>query len=661
MLHRHPPQLVRCALAAVLAGALAQGAAAQLQRRAQSDPPGQSVVARPDGWFSGDSHLHVQLCAPTQPRDLPLGEIMSKMLDEQLHVASVLIWGAGAWTTEPDYLANYDPLVTGQEVALPPALGQDDFALQFGVENSGFLPDSLGHTIALNVPPALSSYLDLLGCAASPCALACDGGMMDTLYAGHVLDLWRQSPQTVTGYAHQMWPVTNTHPVYGIDWASLLPPQYGNDAKCLIGEQILIATADFVSRPALASVDVALGRVDFLETLDLQLDDSPSLPPGSTPHPGVRWYGMYYKLLNAGMRVSVTGGSDNTCYTPGSGRSARAWAYTGKDVVDFVDWVEAVRAGRVSLAMGPDRFLDLRVNGAAMPGDEVALEGVYQVGVTATLSTAPTVQTGNDWIEIVVNGDVVARSRPIDFSTPGPHVFETRVPMPNSGWIVARTGSMRLEETQTHTGAVYVIVDGRPIAVCRDAEYLTLYLDYFQSVLDLAATVPIATLTDVETCIGDLVRADIVQARRVFAAVRDYAFGLANYTSGVARYGRSKPSCKGPVTIGIRETAIAGSTTRITCFNAPPNAPGFLVLGAAQAPAGLTVLGADVLVMPGPLSVVVPVASDRGGYAESVIPTQPTASGATLFAQYVWAGTPSCPNPSGAVLCSSDALSIQFQ
>jgi hypothetical protein len=77
---------------------------------------------------------------------------------------------------------------------------------------------------------------------------------------------------------------------------------------------------------------------------------------------------------------------------------------------------------------------------------------------------------------LVHDGAVVA-SRTASAEPGTPAVFETTVELTHSGWLAARRMDWQ-NGHQTHTGAVFVIVDSKPIrASSTDAEFFVKWID----------------------------------------------------------------------------------------------------------------------------------------------------------------------------------------
>ena len=358
----------------------------------------QEQVMVPPLWYSGDTHAHVQLCGDVS--DLALDDIYAQQVQNGLDLVHVLLWANDEGEQGiPAYYLNYAPLVTGTEAPL--TQGDPDHTIQYGVEVSMFAASDFGHLIAINVA---------------------DGAFPNEVYPAPILDFFQAQPGALTGYAHARW-----YDGYGRIVPSLLPH---------VGA-------------AMAPIDTALGRVDFLEAAAF------------SPTPGLSLEGLYYKLLNAGLRVALTGGSDNTCIAASTG-SPRAYAFVDSDPLTLGKWAAAVRSGRSTVASDEHTFLNLSVQGMGI-GDQLSLSEPGLVQVVARLRVTPGVaKAGN--VEIVLDGNVVG-TLPYDLPDGGVVAFTLNLQLDRSGWIAARTDQLE------HTSAIYAIVAGQPICRALDASY----------------------------------------------------------------------------------------------------------------------------------------------------------------------------------------------
>ena len=160
-------------------------------------------------------------------------------------------------------------------------------------------------------------------------------------------------------------------------------------------------------------------------------------------------YDLWYRLLNCGVRLPASTGSDwfvcsaNRVYT----KTRPEFEYAG--------WMQALREGRTFVTNGP--ALDITVDGC-------------QVGETAQVTPGNDVTVNVEWsshyavhrVDVVANG-----AAPYTESFPHGSVrgsFECTVPVTSDGWIAARIGSNSRDSFAqpiwAHTSPVYVDAGG---------------------------------------------------------------------------------------------------------------------------------------------------------------------------------------------------------
>ena len=207
-------------------------------------------------------------------------------------------------------------------------------------------------------------------------------------------------------------------------------------------------------------VEVALGACDFISE-DVNGSDTA--------------LEAYYRLLNCGFRPGLAGGSDHPCGAEVA--SVLTYVQIPGGVLTYDDWIEGIAAGRTVLSRnGVVEFLDLKVNGNAIPGDELNLASAgslpFSVQWTAQQSLSGT-------IELMHNGIVVA-SQSASAGPAAPAVLTGNVNFQKSGWVAARltdAGGHRL-----HTAAVFVYVNSAPIrASVADAQF---YVDWMDQLIN---------------------------------------------------------------------------------------------------------------------------------------------------------------------------------
>ena len=245
--------------------------------------------------------------------------------------------------------------------------------------------------------------------------------------------------------------------------------------------------------------DVALGRVDGIEVADF----TPSMETSSIRE--------WYRLLGAGFRVAIVGGTDKMSAAIPLG-GVRTYARLATPELSFEAWAEAVRAGRTFATSGP--LLDLAVDGRTI-GDVVTLPGN---GGTVEVEAEAVSHWPITGLEVVHNGRVVAReeggaeSRRLRLAT--------RLQAAADGWIAARCfGPSPAYQppwlrwpiaSAAHTSPVYLAGTG-VAAGAGDLTYLATIVEGGLAWLDTLAT-PVDASTQAR------LRRSFLDARRVLDA-----------------------------------------------------------------------------------------------------------------------------------------------
>lgn len=202
-------------------------------------------------------------------------------------------------------------------------------------------------------------------------------------------------------------------------------------------------------------VHVARGRMDFLAV------EKPG--PKSPLDDGA--FLLWRALLNTGFRVPIAGGSDYTCLNHQFGPRTPRTDVLLEDPVSYEGFLDALRKGRSTVAIGRGNRLDLRINGARL-GEEVRVRADQPVEVDIETRFQ---QAGP--VEVLVNGRV---ERTLG-AEPGTGVGRFSLSLASSAWIAARSRWVA-------TSPVYVVVDGREIrASPDDACYLVRYVDHLSA------------------------------------------------------------------------------------------------------------------------------------------------------------------------------------
>lgn len=226
-------------------------------------------------------------------------------------------------------------------------------------------------------------------------------------------------------------------------------------------------------------VDAALGHIDAVDVL--------SYPASTT-----ETCGLWYRLLNCGLRLAATVGTDTfmNFYEVGALSNPPA----GDRVFVRVEgpfttesWCEGVRAGRTFVTNGPTLSLDVAGHGI---GEEIAVERGRVLRVQgAARSSVPI-----DRIELVVNGEVVAFAEANDSGRRASLTHDLRVD--ESCWLALRATGGKHELVLdpdgafAHTSPVYVTVGGASIAGRDDGAYFVEWIERLIAVTEARARFP---------------------------------------------------------------------------------------------------------------------------------------------------------------------------
>jgi hypothetical protein len=182
-----------------------------------------------------------------------------------------------------------------------------------------------------------------------------------------------------------------------------------------------------------APVAAALGRLDGLNLFD---------PYWMDPE-----YDLWYRLLNCGIRLPASTGSDWFVCS-----SNRVYAEVRSDF-SYESWLASLRAGRTFVTDGP--VLRLTVAGHAPSNDLLGMsDRATSAPVEATWEAAQPI----DRIEIVRDGEVVAASDNADGATLGR--LAATIDVDGAGWVAARCWGRRRTSyghaLWAHTSPVYL-------------------------------------------------------------------------------------------------------------------------------------------------------------------------------------------------------------
>lgn len=183
---------------------------------------------------------------------------------------------------------------------------------------------------------------------------------------------------------------------------------------------------------------------------------------------------LYYRFLNCGFKLGVSGGSAIGVMALPTGYN-RVYAHVeGKMTADKL-WA-AIDKGRTFATTGP--MLTLTANDKSIGGTVLITSDQTQVvSIRTTVRSTEQLES----LQIIHDGHVVTSQELLN-ATPDP-IMESELTFTlkpqRSGWIASRAlfrapdGLLR----QAHTSPIYVSIDGKPAASSNAAQYLLRWVD----------------------------------------------------------------------------------------------------------------------------------------------------------------------------------------
>jgi TolB protein len=211
-------------------------------------------------------------------------------------------------------------------------------------------------------------------------------------------------------------------------------------------------------------VDVALGAVSYHELWSQNAGDAPLM--------------VWYRLLNAGFRVPVTGGEDSisSLHRVELVGASRGYFHLGVGQLSWANWMKALLAGRGFVTSGP--LLEFTANQGVMPGEEIALP---KGGGRVTFRGAVNSLAPLERFELVSMGEVIHKAPLAPSQDKG--AFELPVTVEKSGWYslraVGKDRTFPVENSRplAVTNPIYVVVGGQAIRDRASAEYFVKWVD----------------------------------------------------------------------------------------------------------------------------------------------------------------------------------------
>jgi hypothetical protein len=195
----------------------------------------------------------------------------------------------------------------------------------------------------------------------------------------------------------------------------------------------------------------------------------------------------YYRFLNCGFKLAVTGGTAMGVMPAPLGY-CRTYAKLEGPLTE-ASYLKAIRAGRTFATCGP--MLILTANGLDSGATIQYMTGKSEpIQIKAELNSIQPFSS----LELIHNGKIVGQTN-LDNKFPSPllrHSIELKLRPKRSGWVVTRAiftapdGCLR----QAHTSPVYITVDGKPTASKQDAEYMICWIDRLMEVSEKPGRYP---------------------------------------------------------------------------------------------------------------------------------------------------------------------------
>lgn len=389
------------------------GGSANSLLEGQEHTPGEKP--EPSDWFAGDIHLHRAICCSRSNAKnmLTPQQLLQMMNPNNLSVISVL---ADIGNGEGKYQDKDIPLIDGQDnpVSTPGRIVHSDAEWHFDPEGVTFAQKAIGgHLVVLGLKHGKAFFSEYT----------------------YPVFAWAKQQGAIAGFAHMQY----------LPYAFYPPPDgIPQSLDCCA--------------PLEYPVEVALGTASFVSE-DVRGSDSA--------------IEAYYKLLNTGFRPGLAAGTDYPCNWLQPLGTLLTYARIPGGKLTYRSWIDGIAQGRTVVSRtAHNEFLALKVNGTAQPGDEIRLDKGGPVHVTVEWHS---IERGLGRIELVQNGSVV-RSQMAEVAPGRPAAFETTVDFRRSGWLAARRMDWQVGH-QTHSAAVFVLVDSEPIrASASDARFFVAWI-----------------------------------------------------------------------------------------------------------------------------------------------------------------------------------------
>jgi hypothetical protein len=218
-----------------------------------------------------------------------------------------------------------------------------------------------------------------------------------------------------------------------------------------------------------APITAALGAMDAIDVLPF----------------GEAAYELWYRLLNSGFKISPGGGTDTFTNWRGINRipgGSRQYVEVGS-AMNWDRWIERYRDGRAFATNGP--LLSFKVDGQPM-GSEIQVPAGQTRSVR--LEAEITARVPLRAVELIQNGRVIEHQE-VTGNQQTVRVEKT-VPVETSSWFAVRVDGPPARGIgsgfipRAHSGAVYVLVGGKPVLIREDLELMLRWTDRLWAYLE---------------------------------------------------------------------------------------------------------------------------------------------------------------------------------
>ena len=175
-------------------------------------------------------------------------------------------------------------------------------------------------------------------------------------------------------------------------------------------------------------------------------------------------FGMYYTLLNTGLRLPPSAGTANGVHPVPAG-FGRVYVHL-PDGFSLSNWIAGLKAGRSFVTTGPMLYATL--DGEA-PGKEFESKDAGTFELKCELKSEKRLAYG----EVILNGQPITllrpQNKPLDTGAFSSNV-KSKVEVPRSGWVAVRFWEPRPDGQSrfVHSAPWYVEVAGRPTEILQD-------------------------------------------------------------------------------------------------------------------------------------------------------------------------------------------------